>query len=169
MTLDALNSWDMDIIRKERNALPPGILRTPFVLTEEQQLDWYHKEVCDRRSTTRYWALRGDREGALVGYGGIENIQWESGMGEMSLIILKDVRGRGYGSEAVVLFLKQAFEEMGLDTVYAEVYECNPNLKFWQKQDFDQATYFPRRKRMGGHLYDSQIFIWTKEDWNAKG
>lgn len=164
MWLDALSKSDMAWILYERNDLPPGILRTPHKLTLDQQMEWYYKEVCDRRSTTRYWALR-DNEDRLVGYGGIENIQWENGMGEMSLMIFSKERRKGYGRDAVNLFLLEAFGEMGLDTVFAEVYECNPNMKFWEKQDFDQATYFPRRKRMGGKLYDSHIFIWTREEW----
>jgi len=167
MILDVIEYYYAPVIVDERNKLVPGILRTPFKLTQGQQMEWYHREIEDRRSMTRYWALKED-DGRLLGYGGIENIQWEVGMGEMSLLIFEDFRGLGYGKEAVKLFLEQAFDEIGLDTVFAEVYECNPNLSFWQKRNYDSVTRFPRRKRTGGKLYDSQIFVWKRELWEEK-
>lgn len=170
--LDPLSEEQAEIIRQERNDLPSGILRTPFQLTHEQQMDWYHQEVCDRRSTTRYWALMAPFDKThklerMVGYGGIENIQWENGIAEMSLLIRERERGNGYGAEAVELFLEQSFDEMGLDTVFAEVYACNPNLKFWFNLDWDTESVLPRRKRANGRLYESHIFTWKKEYFYA--
>jgi len=88
------------------------------MLTKEQQQDYYRNVICDRRGTTRYWGLHdldivtfremlGDPEkgkvrtqfgNSLIGYGGIENIEWENRHGEISIIIAPEYRGStGYG------------------------------------------------------------------------
>lgn len=150
---------DAERVRVERNALPDGILRTPYKLTPEMQQEWYEDVICDRRSTTRYWALWDRFE--FVGYGGIENIQWENGIGELSVMIFSDYRGQGYGSEAVDRFIDEAFNSLRLATVYAEVYESNPNIRFWQKIA-PSFVFLPNRRYCNGRYYDSMYITWTR-------
>jgi len=178
MKLSPIEIGDLERIRRERNNLPAGILRTPYLLTEGMHRRWWESQIDNRDSHTRYWMLQVPAERInqygtttevywenepVVGYGGIENIEFESGHAEMSLMIYEDKRGCGYGTEAVRMFLEEAFFEMGLDTVYAEVYECNPNKSFWKKHDHSHHTVLRRRKRLAGKLYDSDVYYWYKE------
>ena len=177
MYLRPIDPEDLEMIRKERNELEAGILRTPYLLTRGMQRRWWEEQIDNRDSHTRYWMLNVpltesnpygyrviDSFGVpTVGYGGLESIEWENGTAELSLLIFSKHRGNGYGKEAVQLFLEQAFLEMGLDTVYAEVYSCNPNAKFWPKHDHHHHTVLPRRKRLAGKLYDADIYYWYKE------
>lgn len=152
----------MESIRRERNLLPDGILRTPFPLTPELQEQWYHDEICNRNSRTRYWGLWDDHH--FVGYGGIENIQWESSIGEMSLLVFQDYRKMGFGGQAVKQFLDRAFNHLNLHTVFAEVYESNPNIAFWDKQAKTYKAHvavLPRRKYCNGTYYSSRIYTYT--------
>lgn len=164
MTLRALTMADMEIIRRERNKLHgKGILRTSYMLTEEMQRRWFAEQIDDRQSTTRYWALL-DEDGAFIGYGGIEHIEWENGCGELSLLIFEGSRGRRHGRQAVYIFLEQAFNHLRLPTVYAEVYECNPNRVFWDTVRLRKPTYLPRRKFHDGRLYGSYYYVWEADD-----
>ena len=99
--LSPMTSEDAERVRCWRNSrevLPA--LRTPFPLTREQQQDWYRTVVCDRNGKARWWSVMTTGDG-LVGAAGIENVEWENGRGELSLIIDPDLHGRGYGTTAV--------------------------------------------------------------------
>jgi RimJ/RimL family protein N-acetyltransferase len=94
------------------------------------QEQFYREVICDRDSPHRYWILEDD---TIEGMGGITNIQWENRLGEISLLIRPESRGKGYGEKAVELLLDQAFNHLNLKTVYGECYACNRALTFWAK------------------------------------
>ena len=157
--LRALTLGDMEPIRKWRNE-SLDTLRTPFPLTMEQQEDWYRNEICNRASRSRFWAVETDIGGTqtLIGYGGIENIQWENRIGEISLLIDPTRRGKKYGSVAAVEIIRAAFDRLNLKTVYAECYESNPATWFWRRvfeMFHGTETRMPNRKYLGGKYYGS--------------
>ena len=121
-------------------------LRTPSMLTEKMQKEWYDTVVCSRTSPHRYWALKETgkeikekssltwSEEYLVGVGGLTYISWENRSAEISLIIADKFHRMKLGEKAVDLLLTQAFNMMNLEVVYGEVYKCNPTgVKFWDK------------------------------------
>jgi RimJ/RimL family protein N-acetyltransferase len=169
MELRALKLSDMGPIRRERNALPDGILRTPFLLTSEMQEEWYFAEIANRKSTTRYWALQDNN--TLVGYGGIENISWENGTGEISLLIFQNHKRQGFGAQAVRLFLDRAFNYLRLGAVVAEVYGSNPNSPFWERVGTEHNAHYtvlPHRKFVHGRYYGAEWYTFTKERYDER-
>jgi len=154
--LRALELGDMESIREWRND-NISILRTPFALTKEQQEDWYKNEICDRRSKSRFWAIY-YKDTGLVGYGGIENIQWENSIGEISLLIAPKHEGKGFGKQAAKDILHEAFYNLNLHTVFAECYENNKAVKFWDKVfNGCYQTILPCKKYHSG-IYFSSIY-----------
>ena len=152
--LRALELSDMEPIRNWRNQ-HLDILRTPFALTKEQQEDWYKNEICNRQSRSRFWAITFEDTG-LIGYGGIENIQWENSIGEISLLIDPKYQGRGTGTEAAKELIRIAHEQLNLRIVYAEVYENNPAVAFWDKVFQGCMKHeLPYRKYCNGRYYSS--------------
>lgn len=154
MILRALCIEDMEPIRKWRNDCL-DTLRTPFPLTKEQQEQWYRDEICNRNSRTRFWAA--EENGELIGYGGLENIQWENSIGEMSLLIDPAQRGKGYGTDFANEIITKAFDELNLHTVYAECYSYNGAVDFW----WDIFNFYggtkvilPNRKFHDGEYFD---------------
>lgn len=181
MILQPLTADDMEMIRAWRHDVPET-LRTPYMLTREMQQDYYQRVICNRDSHTRYWGLWDnfpheyddldpddlDYKGFL-GYGGIENISWENGNGEISLLIRPDLRGRGYGTQAVDLFLDRAFGAMRLETVYGECYYCGP-VEFWKKIVDRYGAYdtiLPRRKFWDNQYHDSYYFSIDSYMWEC--
>jgi RimJ/RimL family protein N-acetyltransferase len=176
MKLEALTLADMEQIRGWRENFAET-LRTPYKLTKEMQEDYYLNTICNRNSTTRYWALvdysPADvcRETAifskryLLGYGGIEHISWENSNGEMSLLIDPARQGQGLGEQAVALFLEQAFHHLNLHTVYGECYQSGP-WRFWERMvDKYEGynTFLPLRKYHAGEYWASYYFTFTRE------
>ena len=158
--LRVLSIEDMEPIRQWRNQCL-STLRTPFPLTKEQQQQWYRDEICNRASRSRFWGV--EQKGALVGYGGIENIQWENRIGEISLLINPAEHGNGYGKEAAFEIIRQAFGSLNLNTVYAECYYDNPAIAFWDKVFLnDYRTILPNRKYSYGRYSDSVYYSSSK-------
>lgn len=167
MILDKLNMSDMPHIVYWRNKCLEA-LRTPRMLTYEMQEEFYKNVICDRKANSRYWALRDKYR--LVGMCGIENIEWENRLGEISLIINPNEQRKGYGAQAVELLLEQGFDYLNLENIYAECYTCNPALEFWDKM---RAKYcgstctLPNRKYWAGRYYDSIYFNFDKRGYHA--
>ena len=164
--LRALELSDMESIRTWRNQCLP-FLRTPFALTKEQQEDWYKNEICNRSSRSRFWAIEIiehtpiESLQLLAGYGGIENIQWENSIGEISILINPEFHGRGYGHGAALDIINKAFKELNLKTVYGEVYHNNAATIFWEKitEAYDGVSVvLPNRKYWNGKWYDATYF-----------
>jgi RimJ/RimL family protein N-acetyltransferase len=158
MNLRALELDDMEPIRQWRNQCL-DTLRTPFPLTKEQQEDWYRNEICNRQSRSRFWGIV--ENNSLIGYGGIENIQWENSIGEISLLINPKYHGQGYGKQAAIEIISQAFGRLNLKTVYGEVYASNPAVKFWEhitELYNGYTTILPNRKYVYGGYHNSVYF-----------
>ena len=158
--LRVLSIEDMEPIRQWRNQCL-STLRTPFPLTTEQQEQWYRDEICNRSSRSRFVGI--EESGELVGYGGIENIQWENRIGEISLLIDPKKHKQGYGFRAACHIINTAFNDLNLHTVYAECYQNNPAVKFWDRVFANQyKTILPNRKYDYGRYYDSVYYSWSK-------
>jgi len=170
MILKPLCLDDMELIRDWRNGIPET-LRTPYMLTEEMQEDYYRDVICDRNSNTRYWAFCLKGECMVMGYGGIENIRWENRQGEISILIAPDYRGKGYGAEGVELILNQAFMYMNLDRIYGECFHSSVAVEFWIKMVAEYRgfqTSLPDRKYFNGTYWSSFYFMFSKEEYIKK-
>jgi len=176
---DALTESDCEQIRKWRNQDIAGA-RTPFLLTDEMQRDFYFDEVSNRDSKHRFWAICRDIDGCswplivegktntlypvterhLVGIAGLSNIEWENGCAEIALMISPDERRNGYGREAIELLKLWGFARMGLKVIYAQVYGCNPDVKFWEKLDYTFLCTMPSRKLWDGKRWPIYYYQW---------
>ena len=157
--LRELTQTDCEQIRQWRNSCLET-LRTPYLLTEQMQTDFYHTTVCNRNANSRWWAI--EANGELIGMTGLTDIEWENGKAEVSLILNpKEIR-KGYGEAALNLLLEQAFAFMGLQNIYGECYECNPAVSFWRKMIPTYTTTLPQRKLWRGKYYDSLYFSFMR-------
>jgi len=150
MKLEPLTLEQCERVRIWRNA-EMEVWRTPFMLTESMQAQFYYDRVCNRDSEHRYWAIVGEQGDEIntsmtpenpciktlgrdfIGMGGITYIQWENRIGEIILIVNPEFRRYNLGKKAVDLLLDQAFNHLNLQTVIGECYFCNSAWEFWQK------------------------------------
>ena len=142
-------------------------LRTPIMLTEEMQDDFYDRVARDRHSEDRYWEVHLDNTGEhkFVGLGGLTDIEWENRLAEISLFISPNYHGLGYGRASVKLLCEEGFDSMGLETILGEAFLCNPNWRFWDKltdEFMGFKTQLPDRKFWAGQHYPSLYFSWNR-------
>lgn len=139
-------------------------LRTPYMLTEDMQKDFYNRVICNRDAHHRYWSVR-DNDERFVAMVGLTDIQWENGLAEISLITDPEHTRQGIGEQSVALVLDEAFGAMRLLTVFGECYQNNPAVGFWEKmikKRGGSTTILPRRKWWEGQLWDSLYFTFTR-------
>lgn len=150
---------DVEQVRKWRSECLET-LRTPYFLTQEMQQKFYDEVICNRNSPHRFWSIEDNF--ALIGFGGITNIQWENRIGEISLIINPTYRCKGYGRDSVELLLEQGFNYMNLQTVFGECYVCNPAITFWSegiaRQYGADVALLSNRKFWNNEYHDSFYF-----------
>ena len=166
VTLDALTLEDVEQARLWRNATPAG-LRTPFPLTVAMQAAFYRDVVCNRASLHRYFACRAS--GALIGMGGLTNLQWTNGIGEISLLMAPD-HTLLMGS-CVRALLEEAFDRLRLLTVVKECFHCDPDVKLWVSiiQEWGGTVMvLPRRKWWEGRLWSSTWGTMTAEAYRVR-
>lgn len=171
MEFKVLSLEDCDQVRLWRNQTPES-LRTSFQLTKEQQEEFFNRVINDRNAKSRYWGIWGNENGVndeawrmLIGMAGIENIEWENGRGEISLILSKQYRGLGHGETAFAKLMDKAFGELGLRQIWGECYVCNNALFFWQhivEKWKGYSTTLPQTKLYDRFYYDSLYFSFER-------
>jgi RimJ/RimL family protein N-acetyltransferase len=140
-------------------------LRTPIMLTEEMQDDFYDRVARDRHSEDRYWEIHKEFDKDFIGLGGLTDWEPENRLAEISLFISPKLHGQGYGRAAVKLLCEEGFNRMGLETILGEAFLCNPNWKFWEKltdEFMGFKTQLPDRKYWDGGYYPSLYFSWNR-------
>jgi RimJ/RimL family protein N-acetyltransferase len=154
------------------------------MLTKAEQATFYHSMVAwPEDGDCRYWAIKEERGenhrqtglykyDTLIGMGGLTDISLENRNAEISLIIDPELRGKGYGEQAVELILDQGFNFINLFAIYGEVYECNGGgVDFWEKiiEKYNAySTDLPHRKYWNGDSWGSIHFTITREMFDAK-
>jgi len=166
MRLDDIDFCVVDDIVDWRNSVRSS-LRTSGITTVDSQIRFW-KSLRNNQSI-KYFAIMEDKEDPkegdppydILGIGGLVNIEWANGIGEIAILLNPKFKNKGLGKEVVDLLLEEGFDNMGLRTIYGECYACSPALQFWQKlakaRDW-YTTVLPRRKLWYGRLHDSFYF-----------
>lgn len=164
ISLDVLTRDDAEQIRQWRNRSLES-LRTPYPLTSDQQQQWYDAVVNNREATARWWAIR--NQDGLVGYTGVQHIDWINSHGEVSLLLGPDARQQGHGTTSVQLVLREAFESLNLNMVWGEAYPTS--IRFWQKIVglwFGDKAPLTERLYRYGRYHDTMYFSITRKQYN---
>lgn len=107
-----------------------GVLLRPPV-TLEEELAWYDKPKTGRDVV--FAILLHEKDAAIAGYRyightGLHGIEWPNGIATTGSIIAdKTLFGNGYGTEAKLLLLYEAFRNRGLRKVCSQVKAFNGN------------------------------------------
>lgn len=135
-------------------------LRTPFMLNETMQKEFYKNVICNRDSKHRFYSIYS--EVGFVAFCGLVNIEWENGRAEISLMVHPEHRRNGIGIVAVEMLLQEAFKRLRLRQLVGEVYKCNENFGFWENvinKYKAKSTVLPKRKFYHGKYYDAVYFL----------
>jgi RimJ/RimL family protein N-acetyltransferase len=142
------------------------------------QAKFYDDVICNRNARARFWGIYDFVEQEqiyadykpispfkLIGMTGLENIEWENRLGEISIILNPEQQRKGYGEQAVKMLLEKGFNYMNLENIYGESYLCNTATKFWLKMATRyraKTRTLPNRKYWNGAYYNSLYFSFNK-------
>ena len=112
-------------------------------------------------------ALDGDR---LLGFVRLEYVEWAHGAGMVRLGIGDPhERGRGYGSEALGLILRYAFDELNLHRLMAITSDYNPGaVRFFERAGFAVEARQRQAQQRDGRRWDTLIMGLLRPEWDAR-
>lgn len=120
---------------------------------------WYQRTLRDRRS--RQFIIE-TRDGLAIGDIALGEISWRAREAELRIRIgEKAYWNRGYGTEAVQLIVRHAFEDLGLERVYLRVFTFNLRaIRCYLKSGFRPEG---RLVRKGSDGAPKEILLMTAE------
>ncbi len=117
-----------------------------------------------------HFAIRARADDRLLGFARLEYIEWSHGAGMVRLGIGDShERGRGYGSEALGLVLRYAFDELNLHRLTAVTSEYNPGaVRFFERAGFTVEVRLRQAQRRDGRRWDALILGLLRPEWEAR-
>lgn len=117
-----------------------------------------------------HFAIRAKSDDRLIGLVSLFWIHWMHGAAAMRLSIGQpDDRGRGYGSDALKIILRYAFDELNLHRIGATVFEYNPRaVKLLERAGF--AVEVRRRQAIhrDGRRWDILELGLLRDEWKRE-
>tara|TARA_B110001452_G_scaffold210688_1_gene181118 strand:+ start:925 stop:1473 length:549 start_codon:yes stop_codon:yes gene_type:complete len=122
-----------------------------FPSSIKDQKKWY--DSLEINSKNQRFAITTNEEG-LIGTANLVDIDWKNKNAFHGLLIGdKDIRGKGYGRDAVFAIMQYAFEELGLNRLDGSIIEYNINsFKLyidkcgWKKEGVKKEWYFRKNQ-----------------------
>ena len=133
-------------------------------LTIEEEQEWFAQ--IKNKKNAYYFSIIIKENEKLIGNCSFD-VDWKNRVGGMGIVIgEKQYQNQGYGTEAIKLVVKHAFEELNLNRMELQVYSNNPRaLKCYEKVRFAVEG----RKRqfvfIHGEYHDAIIMGLLKEEW----
>jgi RimJ/RimL family protein N-acetyltransferase len=114
-----------------------------------------------------YFTIRDKTDDRLIGYAKIDNIAWTNGVGTVSLGIGDPQdRRRGFGTQALSLLQRYAFDELNLYKLVAVVPEYNsPALALFERAGFSVEVRRRQALARDGRRWQEMLFGQTRDEW----
>ncbi|MGH2523582.1 MAG: GNAT family N-acetyltransferase, partial [Anaerolineales bacterium] len=136
--------------------LSPGQIKKKY---EEAEKDKSHNRFS--------FAIRAREDDRLIGFARLERIEWNNGAGWLALGIgAPEDRRKGYGTEALRLLLRYAFDELNLHRLSAATPEYNTGaLRLLEKTGFRAEIRRRQAFNRAGRRWDDIWFGILREEW----
>ncbi len=121
----------------------------------------------ERSTTDDSFAIHRKGEREPLGVISLTNINKGQGSAELSVIVgFEEDRDLGYGTEAIEVLLRYAFEDLGLDRVGLSVFEFNEAaISAYKKLGFEEEGRMRRTIERDGEFYDAILMRVLKTEW----
>lgn len=135
----------------------------------KKKLEAMQKEAEKRRNQFDF-AIRARADDRIVGCARLHHIEWTHGAGMVQLSIGQpEDRSRGYGSEALKMVLRYAFNELNLHRLGAVVFAYNAGgLHFLERSGFVVEVRRRQAIKRGGRRWDVLVLGQLREEWMAR-
>jgi RimJ/RimL family protein N-acetyltransferase len=113
------------------------------------------------------FTLRTQAQTAFVGFAELREIEREHALAELSFWLVVECRGRGYMTEALAALLRYAFEDLGLNRVYANHMVRNPmSGRLLSRLGFQVEGVLRQRVRKWGLFEDVVLQALLRSEWS---
>lgn len=140
-------------------------------LSMAQQERWYEEKVLNDPTTLMFGICR-ISDGELLGCCGLVYINWMAKYADLSLYIGWNdayIDDQGYAEESCRLLLCYAFEELGLNKVWSEVYVFDEKKKkLYDKLGFKVDGVLREHCFHAGEFRDSYILSILAREWTKQ-
>ena len=135
-----------------------------FAITESQETEWF--EAVARSDSAVHWSIV--REGRTIGTTGVHDIDWINRHALTGTFIgERSEWGKGFGSEAVRLRTKFAFDDLGLERL--ESYSLVENVAMHRALEKSGYRNIARRRNVywrAGRWHDDYLFELLRDEWD---
>lgn len=141
--------------------------RTPFPYTLEDEEKWFTNQsgVNDKYN----FAIETIEEEKYIGGCGINNIDWKNSHVTIGIYIGDQAYwNKGYGSDALKVFIKFIFDEMNIHKIKLEVFAFNIRaIKCYEKCGFKQDGVLREEIFKNGKYYDVWEMSILRDEYQA--
>ena len=167
--LSPMNSEDYKIFTAWVNdeTLARGIGNFKYLISEEKEKEWIDEKI---KNNDYNFCIVLKSNDTLIGSYGLEVKDQVSRRFHIGGFIgNKEDRGKGYGTEALELVTKFAFEVLNANSVYSGIFSFNEaSLKSAKKAGYKIAGKFREAYFYNGEYYDEILIEMTKKDYYKK-
>ena len=144
-----------------------------FALTrtwsEEYWSEWLEKRL--RSQNAVYFGIVKKTDDRLIGHIHLEEIYWSHRLCRDLGILIgeKEEWSRGYGTEAMELLMRYAFEELGLHRLELMTFDFNERgMRVWAKCGFRQEGVMRRARLANGEWRDLIFYALLEEEYRGR-
>ena len=142
----------------------------PPVLWSEQKIKaWVEKELEKDDPGEFYFMIHTLQDDRLIGFLSLNTLMWNHGDAWLAIGLGEaDLWGKGYGSDALQLALRYAFDELNLHRVTLSVFEYNPRaIRAYQKAGFVEEGRVRGSFLRQGRRWDEIYMGILRQEWRA--
>ncbi len=139
-------------------------------MSDIQVRAFWNDIMTDPGADLRYFAIETlDDSAQMVGACSLQHIDLRNRHAELSIFMMaRDVRGKGYGTEAVRLLLRYGFDVLRLDKVYLGVYDFNEGgIRAYEKNGFRYEGRHRQMLHYDNRAWDEWFMGILRAEWEA--
>lgn len=165
ITLRGLELDDLKLTHKWVNTPEiVGFEAHPFPISMAEEQIWFDKRLKD--DSRKVLIIETLSESRAIGYIYLD-LNWRHRRAEITITIGElDTQGKGYGTDALRTAVRQAFNELGLNSVYATILDNNPaSIRAFEKAGFKKEGIQRQTFFWQGRFRDSILVSILREEY----
>ena len=130
----------------------------------------YEEAEKEKRPNRFPFAIRLRTDDRLIGFAWLEHIEWNNASGTLTAGLGASAdRRQGYGTEALQMLLRYAFDELNLHRLSATTFEYNTGAQRWlEKAGFVLEARRRQAIHRHGRRWDVLHYGFLREDWKER-
>jgi len=139
----------------------------PILWSEKKHKEWIEKELEKDSSDNFGFMIHKNDDNAVLGFIALFALNWNHGDTLVAIALgERDHWGKGYGTDAMRIMLRYAFQELNLHRVGLLVFEYNPRaIRSYEKAGFQPEGRIRGMMRREGRRWDWLMMGILRSEW----